>query len=56
MSSFWNELGCKDVQDFLNDLRLYPNSYRELLVAVQDATQEELDAIKVLKVAHFGDN
>ena len=31
-------------------------AYTNLLLACQDSTAEELDAIKTLKVAHYGDN
>jgi len=45
-----------DASEFLSWLKeSRPDHYQALLVAVQDATQEELDAIKLLQVAHFGD-
>lgn len=45
------------VADLLNDLKMTaPDEYQQLLLAALDAAQEESDALKVLRVAHYGDN
>lgn len=60
----WDQMGFSTAQEFLNRVKQdFPNEYQQLILAVQDYTQEELDfiheesnAIRQLQVAHFGDN